>query len=423
MAAMAGQEWMWGPFSLGYVAHTMALHPGTGNKPLQLACGSFIPEASNFVDILSIDLAPTGTQVVRSTGRLPHYYPPTKVKWLDAGVADGSSSLLLTCGDVIRVWSSNGELRRLLRHDANPQGVCTPITSLDIKADAGTAGPGLVSCDVYGICALWDLERGVIQQALDLGQSLCDVAFGPDRLVVAAGEQGDCFLLDPRQPQDVDVLAPREHLRGPARLAWSSFRPSIFAAAWQAPQEGGIALYSTAGAQHKSSTQLLQKATPQAAVADLQWSPAFPEFLCCAKEDGAVEVWQIPKDFSDAAAPNAAARGPCFRWEPSRTDVCTALAASHEVSPGKHCLVLATMPGQQGAEAGGSLWIAGLPTGSKGTLQGDAPALHRGADASTDTLSAPAVPAAEPSSDVSCGGRRTASAAEGGLGLRLGFVH
>ena len=37
--------------------------------------------------------------------------------------------------------------------------VCTPITSIDAAPRA--SGASLASCDIYGICALWDVEAGV----------------------------------------------------------------------------------------------------------------------------------------------------------------------------------------------------------------------------------------------------------------------
>ncbi|CAK0845261.1 unnamed protein product, partial [Prorocentrum cordatum] len=94
--------------------------------------------------------------------------------------AGGGGELLATSGDCVRIWSSSGELRRLLRHEANPRGVCCPITAIDVDPEAGAA-PVLASCDVYGTCALWDLETGAPRQRpVDLGQALLDVAFGPN---------------------------------------------------------------------------------------------------------------------------------------------------------------------------------------------------------------------------------------------------
>merc|ERR1712110_531062 len=87
----------------------------------------------------------------------------------------------------------------------------------------------------------------------------------------------------------------------------------------------------------------------------------YPECLCTAKEDGVVELWDFPRDMASTAA--AEASGPCFRWEPSKTEVCTALAVSSEGWAKQHFLMAATMPGQnlQGGMPAGSLWIAGLP--------------------------------------------------------------
>eukprot|EP00913_Durusdinium_trenchii_P005414 g5046.t1 len=207
------------------------------SSQLLIACSSFIPEAPNFVEVLS------------ASRRLPHYYPPTRVRWL-------CGELLATSGDCLRIWSADGELARLLRHESNPQeprdaacrdardacfSRCTPITSVDSSespCSTATAGvqmaslpESIPSSDVYGVCALWDVETGTMQQAFDLGQPLSDVAFGPNRLLAAAGENGDCFLMDTRQSKDVAVYSPAERVKGPARIAWGA-RHLVEVARW-----------------------------------------------------------------------------------------------------------------------------------------------------------------------------------------------
>eukprot|EP00927_Polykrikos_kofoidii_P035168 TRINITY_DN29745_c0_g1_i1.p1 TRINITY_DN29745_c0_g1~~TRINITY_DN29745_c0_g1_i1.p1 ORF type:complete len:373 (-),score=48.70 TRINITY_DN29745_c0_g1_i1:73-1191(-) len=348
---------------LDYVAHTLAFQGPSADGIHRVACGSFNTEAQNFVDIFTLDFD-TGSQGAKFSSRLPHYFPPTRVKWL--GGAPNTQGLVATSGDFVRIWNVNGELVQLLPNEKNPQDVCTPITSVD--ASCGSEGSVcLASCDVYGLCNFWDAERGAVQQAIDLGQPLCDVAFGPNRLVAVAGEQGDCFLLDLRQPKTAHILKLREKVRGPARVAWGPQRPDLFAIAWQG-QEGGVAMYDPgmsggeggkAGRRSGAEQQLLRstKAGGVSTLADIQWSPAFPEYLCCATEEGVVEVWQFPLGAKDAAALSAA--GPSFWWEPHRGEVCTALTLTHQVSSQNHYVIAATMPGQGTASSHASLWVAG----------------------------------------------------------------
>eukprot|EP00418_Pyrodinium_bahamense_P006750 CAMPEP_0179023994 /NCGR_PEP_ID=MMETSP0796-20121207/7224_1 /TAXON_ID=73915 /ORGANISM="Pyrodinium bahamense, Strain pbaha01" /LENGTH=413 /DNA_ID=CAMNT_0020719937 /DNA_START=37 /DNA_END=1278 /DNA_ORIENTATION=+ len=387
------EQGIWGPHNLGYTAHTMALRQGGGSS-IQLACGSFI----NFVEVLASDLE--SPQAVRSAARLPHYFPPTRVRWLSPG--PGGPELLVTSGDYLRIWSAGGELRGIMQHEANPQERCTPITSVDVSIEAGVSGGvHLASCDIYGICSLWDTERGVMQQAVDLGQPLCDVAFGPAGLVAVAGDRGDCFLVDARQPGNVEVMTPERQVHGPARVAWGSRRPGLFAVTWQDEKDGGIALYSSAQSSGKGTPRLLQRSPGAAAVADLQWSPAFPELLCCASEDGGVEVWHFPEDsLTDAAA----ATGPCFTWSPGgRVETCTALALTTEVRPGQHAIALATAPverrtpqGQNATSHGGSLRIAALPQPSSGRGGGFRRAQPITGEGSTAEAAARALPAPGP---------------------------
>jgi len=312
-------------------------------------------DSQSFVDVFTVDVQ--ASDVVKKTARLQHYYPPSKVRWMS-----GSQDLLVTSGDCIRIWSADGELHSLMKHEENRKGVCTPITSVDVSADASL----LASCDIYGICAFWDSDRpGALAptQAIDLGQPLSDVAFGPGHTVVATGETGDMFFIDRRDPRNVRVPAAPGKLSGPARLAWlPERRPNLFAAAWQGAVSG-IALYPGQGeAVAGGGARMLTNASSPSAVADMCWSPAFPELLCCAKEDGVVDVWQLPEDRICAGV---AAEGPNFQWEPCQGAVCTAMALSGHV-PGVACsslMVLATMPGPSSPQVGqgGTLWVAGLP--------------------------------------------------------------
>jgi len=247
------------------------------------------------------------------------------------------------------VCGVQGTLRQLLPRDANPRGVPTPITAVDTWISEGTGHVG--SCDVYGVCALWDVEKGVQVQAFDLRQPLCDIAFGPNGLVAVVGDEGDCFLLDRTQPEgDVHVLELRARVAGPARLAWSPQRPNLFAAAWQS-EEGGVALY---GGAKLCAGRMLHSQGFGAVCADIAWSPACPELLCCAKEDGVVEVWEFAVDSMEMVATAAA---PCFRWQASSCEVCTAMALTTDLA------ILATTPGQGQRSSGnhGSLSIAKLP--------------------------------------------------------------
>lgn len=362
-AEECSQHGVWGPHELGYAVHDLDVRTtssATGSG-LMVACSSFIPDAANFVEVMTFGFA--APQGIRSSVRLPHYFPCTRVRWMRSG---SGKELLATSGDYLRVWSASGELCRLLRHEANPQGVCTPITSVDAAAGSAPSGQSLASCDIYGICALWDVETGAMTQALDLGQPLSDVAFGPDGVLAVVGERGDCFMMDPRQPQDVSVFAPRTRVSGPARIAWGAHRPDLFAVSWQG-EAGALALYNGMLRQPKQNPVVI-KSTSSAIVSDLCWSHAHPELLACAREDGIVDVWQFPESGLEQAATTP---GPGFSWAPrgERGANCTALAMSPEVRPGHHVLVMATMPpgqpGPEGQEAnatGGALYLAGLPS-------------------------------------------------------------
>jgi len=344
---IGGKELVWGPHDVGYVVHTMAASENR-EGPLRLACGSFRMEAENFVDIFEVDTS--AQEVVRQTARLPHYFPATRTRWIAAPPGAGTD-LVVTSGDRLRIWSVTGELRSLLAQEANPQGFATPITSTDASVEAGSVE--LVSVDVYGVCSLWDAERGQRLQALDLGQPLSDVAFGPGRLIVASGDRGHCFVMDPRKPEDAAVLESRScSVSGPSRVVWPRHRHDALAVAWQSG-ESCIALYTglrQAGSQVGTQQRILSRTG--ASVAELQWSSTYPEFLFSCKEDGVAEMWHVG---AEDAPDGVHMQAPAYQWNFGREEACTALAVS-----GKETLLVATMS-KQAKSNGGSLWIAGLP--------------------------------------------------------------
>jgi len=342
---------VWGPRDLGYVIHTMSMcSSGSTGGNVLLACGSFLVDAPNVVDIFSMNF--DNLQEPTKQAQLPHAFPVSCARWLAKG--PGFPELLITSSDYLRIWNSRGELQTILQHTDNHKDVSAQITSVDVCCDASTGSSAqLASCDSYGLCGFWDVERGVMHTKLDLEQPLCDVGFGPGSLAAVAGNQGDCFLVDRRQPREVGILAPPRHVRAPAtaKLAWGLHRPDIFAVAWQG-EHAGTAIYNAA--YRESPPQLLRHHHRDGVVADLSWSPAFPELLCCAGEHGTVEVFEFSRSTAEAVCAGCV---PCLSWEPKDgRENCASLALSREVRQGLHVLVLGTA-----SLKGGSLWITSLP--------------------------------------------------------------
>eukprot|EP00405_Crypthecodinium_cohnii_P052017 CAMPEP_0206599938 /NCGR_PEP_ID=MMETSP0325_2-20121206/45467_1 /ASSEMBLY_ACC=CAM_ASM_000347 /TAXON_ID=2866 /ORGANISM="Crypthecodinium cohnii, Strain Seligo" /LENGTH=540 /DNA_ID=CAMNT_0054111085 /DNA_START=129 /DNA_END=1751 /DNA_ORIENTATION=+ len=353
-------------FGLGYVVQSLSLDElSTLSGPSLLACASFIPDAGNFVELLSLDLLQP--QPLRATGiRLPHYFPASKVRWLQQ--AAGSQRILGTCSDHVRIWSADGQLQRILAHEGNPQGVCTPVTGLDFGSSASSSSaPWLVSCDVAGQCSIYDVETGARIENLDLGQSLSDVSCGPNGLILAAGSRGDCFLIDKRCPKDVAMYESPTQAQGPAKIASGSTRSDLFAVAWQGESSGGSSVCLYGGSKGSGEARQLSYPLPSyspAPCADLQWSPAYPEFLGCADEFGSVNLWHFPDAGIEGAKRHPGP--PFFQWEPYSQHACTALALTPKVAGGNdHAVIVATMP-SQGASSG-SLWVTPLPVPSRST--------------------------------------------------------
>lgn len=298
----------------------------------------------NFVDLSTLNLE--SPQIMTDSAKLPHYFPPTQVRWLNTAASKG---IVATSSDYIRIWDVDGKLQKLFHHD-NPRDVCTPITSIAAGKER------LASCDVYGILTLWDVEYGKQLHSYDLEQPLCDVAFGPQDSVAAVNNLGACYVIDLRHQDNVGVLNPYQRTVGPARIAWSDQR-DLFAVAWQG-QPSNITLYNGKhGQQEPQKPQMLRTLGAPSTVADLEWSPAWPELLCCCKEDGAVELWRLP---DDSVSESVKLGDLPQRWVPCSGDVCTALTAGGELPDGQSIIVVATMS-PHAQNAGGSLWIARLP--------------------------------------------------------------
>lgn len=337
---MSGNELLRGPYDIGYVAHTLALQPGAKDaSSTVLALGSFIPASPNFVDLINIR---AGLPNLQNAVRLPHYFPPSRVCWIDG-------EHLVTSSDYLRIWNANGNLEQLLKHDSNPNNICAPITSVDSQGKVNGGASCLASCDVYGILTVWDAAAGKVTSKMDLGQSLCDVAFGPSGVLAIAGDKGDIFLRDPRMQDNVHVVSLRERISGPARLSWSGY--GQLAATWQG-DEGGLAVYNNVNSNVTGT--LLRPSRSGSSFADLKWCPNtdFQDYLCSAHEGRGVEVWKVSNAVEGG--------GPCFEWQPQAAEVCTALTLCE--AQGRQLAILATMPAQPVAGANaGSLWVAALP--------------------------------------------------------------
>jgi len=266
---------------IGCIVQDLDFAPG---PELVVAASSYIEDDKNHIEIFSI--AEVGTEHVRiSNGcRINMEYPSTSCNWL-------SSTLLVTTGPDIRVFDVSGREPTVVRQwshaVANTKDLCTPITS----SYCDQANGRVVSTDVYGCCAIWDVQSANPVLAMNLQHPLYSVGAKPDNpnLYALAAESGDVFIFDQRAPKEVHALLTMEYLRGPAQIAWGA----ELAVNWMT--EKGIYYYDSAGGKCRNGIP-----TMKTLVESICWDG---HKLICARSDGAVDIvseddiykW-IPKD-------------------------------------------------------------------------------------------------------------------------------
>lgn len=95
----------------------------------RLACGSFLEEYSNKVEIVELD---TDTGSFVSTASFDHPYPTTKIQWIPD--PNGThTDLVGTTGDYFRLWEVREDtvVQHKLYHNNRNSEFCAPLTSFD----------------------------------------------------------------------------------------------------------------------------------------------------------------------------------------------------------------------------------------------------------------------------------------------------
>ena len=254
-----------------------------GRNTSGLAIGSFQADEDNFVKVYDFDRAST---TMTEVSELPHYFPPTKIKWRPSG------DLLVTSGDVLRVWNARrGKLEAFLTHNTERErdrGVCTSVTACDWGES------GIISVESTGLALLWsDVSQSKVSSIWDLGHKvLYDVAF-KDAHVLAVASSAEIVLLDLRSPCEVRNF-PTKGLsarQGPAKLAWSADGNVIAVAALAG---GGVSFYDDRAASSSKSFGLWD-----APVIGLDWVDE--ENVICAHEDGKVVIVRVAESSAQAS--------------------------------------------------------------------------------------------------------------------------
>lgn len=201
----------------------------------------------------------------------------------------------------MRVFDVSGEptlVRQWTHAVKNTSELCTPITS----SYCDQANGRVVSTDVYGCCAIWDVQSANPVMAMNVQHPLYSVAASPENpnLYALAADSGDVFMFDTREAKEVHALLSMEHVRGPAQIAWG---PEL-AINWMT--EKGVYYYDPAGGKCRNGIPTLKTF-----VESICWDG---QRLICARSDGAVDI---------------VSQGDIYKWTPKdQVSPCTAAAVS-----------------------------------------------------------------------------------------------
>ena len=125
----------------------------------RMAVGSYKEEYSNQVQIIQLQRDEAGNGVFRHQCEFEHPYPATKVMWAPAKHhTGGSSDLLATTGDYLRLWSVESnkvEMKALLNNNKHTE-YCAPLTCFDWNdTDPSILG----TCSIDTTCTIWDVNK------------------------------------------------------------------------------------------------------------------------------------------------------------------------------------------------------------------------------------------------------------------------
>lgn len=148
-----------------WTAYAMAWcrRPGEDSK-FKMAVGSYKEEYSNLLQIIQLQKDHNGVRRFRKLCEIDHPYPPTKVMWAPAKFNYGSTDLLATTGDYLRLWSldsdNKADMKAILNNNKHTE-YCAPLTSFDwSEADPSILG----TCSIDTTCTIWDVTVSLLEE-------------------------------------------------------------------------------------------------------------------------------------------------------------------------------------------------------------------------------------------------------------------
>lgn len=199
----------------------------------RMAVGSYKEEYSNQVQIIQLQRDEAGNGVFKHQSEFEHPYPATKVMWAPAKHhIGGTTDLLATTGDYLRLWSTDTEsnkveMKALLNNNKHTE-YCAPLTCFDWNdTDPSILG----TCSIDTTCTIWDVNK--LQPKTQLiahDKEVYDIAFACGKDVFGTvGADGSLRMFDLRSLEHSTILYESPDLTPLLRIAWNKQDPNYLA--------------------------------------------------------------------------------------------------------------------------------------------------------------------------------------------------
>jgi len=266
------------------------------DKNFRLACGSFIEDYANRIEILSLDDERDETsqlQLAHPSLSFPHPFPATKVMFLP-DVGTSRPDLLATSSDYLRIYNlsdtrddgtSGVELKTVLNNSKNSE-FCAPLTSFDWNED-DMSKVGTSSIDTT--CTIWDIEKEVVDtQLIAHDREVYDIAWGGAGVFASVSADGSVRIFDLRDKEHSTIIYESPKPEVPlVRLGWNKQDPRYMATVLM----------------DSSKVIILDIRFPTLPVAELQrhqasvnmlaWAPHSSCHICTAGDDSQALIWDL----------------------------------------------------------------------------------------------------------------------------------